>query len=92
MSSDCVMPQNRTRRGGTTSVETDDESQAGDTAVQDSEVPSGAGAESGAVGKHDLGPSSVTLSGLLNAIDGVASQVRDFLTFSPLTAILLLVI
>lgn len=28
-----------------------------------------------AVGTKDLGPSTVTLSGLLNAIDGVSSQV-----------------
>jgi len=29
-------------------------------------------------GKKDLGPSTVTLSGLLNAIDGVSSQVSNF--------------
>lgn len=28
-------------------------------------------------GTHDLSPSTVTLSGLLNAIDGVSSQVSD---------------
>jgi len=32
-----------------------------------------------AAGKKDLGPSTVTLSGLLNAIDGVSSQVSDIL-------------
>jgi len=31
----------------------------------------------GAAGKKDLGPSTVTLSGLLNAIDGVSSQVSS---------------
>lgn len=28
-------------------------------------------------GSHDLAPSTVTLSGLLNAIDGVSSQVSS---------------
>lgn len=33
----------------------------------------------GAVGTKTLGPSTVTLSGLLNAIDGVSSQVSRYL-------------
>jgi hypothetical protein len=34
----------------------------------------------GPAGKNDLGPSTVTLSGLLNAIDGVSSQVSSALS------------
>ena len=33
-------------------------------------------------GSYDLAPSTVTLSGLLNAIDGVSSQVCRILTLS----------
>jgi len=56
------MPVNRAR--GRTSSGSDEE-EAGDAVSNDK-----------AVGKNDLGPSTVTLSGLLNAIDGVSSQVR----------------
>lgn len=55
------MPVNRAR--GRTSSGSDEE-EAGDAVSNDK-----------AVGKNDLGPSTVTLSGLLNAIDGVSSQV-----------------
>ena len=55
------MPINRAR--GRTSSGSDEE-EAGDAVSNDK-----------AVGKNDLGPSTVTLSGLLNAIDGVSSQV-----------------
>jgi hypothetical protein len=40
--------------------------------------PAEIGPNEGTSGKKDLGPSTVTLSGLLNAIDGVSSQVSDF--------------
>lgn len=76
--SDCVMPQNRTHRGGggTASSDDGDEGHTGDIEPEGSEGLSGPAAAAG--GKHDLGPSSVTLSGLLNAIDGVASQASPF--------------
>jgi hypothetical protein len=57
------MPINRA--GGRTSSASDDED-GPDAASND-----------GPVGKNDLGPSTVTLSGLLNAIDGVSSQVSQ---------------
>jgi hypothetical protein len=38
-------------------------------------------ANNAAAGKKDLGPSTVTLSGLLNAIDGVSSQVSGSLNW-----------
>lgn len=41
------------------------------------EGPAEIGPNEGTSGKKDLGPSTVTLSGLLNAIDGVSSQVSD---------------
>ena len=41
----------------------------------DDEEPSKPGAAESDPGKYGLAASSVTLSGLLNAIDGVASQV-----------------
>lgn len=56
------MPVNRAR--GRTSGGSDEED-AGDAVSNDK-----------AVGKNDLGPSTVTLSGLLSAIDGASSQVR----------------
>jgi hypothetical protein len=61
--SDCVMPS-RTRAKKS---EEDDDS-------DDDESSKPAAAE-GDPGKYGLAASSVTLSGLLNAIDGVASQV-----------------
>jgi hypothetical protein len=56
------MPINRTTYHGS-DIPSDDGKP--DTASNDAVV---------AVGKKDLGPSTVTLSGLLNAIDGVSSQ------------------
>jgi len=61
--SDCVMPINRA-----TQVTSDHSSQDGAAEI---------GPNEGTSGKKDLGPSTVTLSGLLNAIDGVASQVSN---------------
>ena len=49
-----------------------------DTAVDGSEEDRGEQQKSTTPmmgGSHDLAPSTVTLSGLLNAIDGVSSQV-----------------
>jgi chaperone BCS1 len=65
--SDCVMPINRATH--TASDNTSDDGAADTTA------------NNVAAGKKDLGPSTVTLSGLLNAIDGVSSQVSR----SPIT-------
>ena len=59
--SDCVMPINRATHNASDSTSDDGTAEAA--------------ANSPAVGKEDLGPSTVTLSGLLNAIDGVSSQV-----------------
>jgi chaperone BCS1 len=66
--SDCVMPINRAIH--TASDSTSDDGTADATA------------NNAAAGKKDLGPSTVTLSGLLNAIDGVSSQVSGFLVTS----------
>jgi hypothetical protein len=62
--SDCVMPINRASHHASDSSGNDDGK--ADTNPSD-----------GAAGKKDLGPSTVTLSGLLNAIDGVSSQVSS---------------
>ena len=40
--------------------------------LSEAEVPVSVGAQ--LAGGHDLAPSTVTLSGMLNAIDGVSSQ------------------
>jgi hypothetical protein len=66
--SDCVMPINRATH--TASDSTSDDGTADATG------------NNAAAGKKDLGPSTVTLSGLLNAIDGVSSQVSGFLVTS----------
>ena len=63
--SDCVMPINRATH--TTSDSTSDDGTPDTTA------------NNAAADKKDLGPSTVTLSGLLNAIDGVSSQVSGSL-------------
>lgn len=75
--SDCVMPAKR-RLGGTAGASDDGDGSADgepDGSVADN-------APAAVQGKNDLGPSSVTLSGLLNAIDGVASQVSSTSTLS----------
>lgn len=66
--SDCVMP--RRPRGKQDDVDDDD---------NDNEDPSRRPAREGDADRLGLAASSVTLSGLLNAIDGVASQVRQSL-------------
>lgn len=64
------MPMSRIRRGAGGLYDSDEADGEDQSLAEDGETKE----RSAAVGKHDLGPSSVTLSGLLNAIDGVASQ------------------
>lgn len=71
--SDCVFPSNRGR--STLIVEGDTEGGEETSSVADFDVEADTPAASPHVaGGHDLATSTVTLSGLLNAIDGVSSQ------------------
>ncbi|WVQ78406.1 hypothetical protein IAT38_000492 [Cryptococcus sp. DSM 104549] len=72
---DCIFPRGRGRGPATNRVAMIDEE---DEPHADAEVGEQEGEKDGekepGAGKHDLSPSTVTMSGLLNAIDGVSSQ------------------
>ncbi len=61
------MPKRRGGKGVNKDEEGENDSQEEDEKTGPAEV--------GGNGRYDLAPSTVTLSGLLNAIDGVSSQV-----------------
>ncbi|WVW82980.1 hypothetical protein I302_104996 [Kwoniella bestiolae CBS 10118] len=74
---DCIFPKGRHNHIQSSEVDdegddpVEEESYEPDVEPQTAMVGGGGG---GGGGKHDLAPSTVTMSGLLNAIDGVSSQ------------------
>lgn len=71
--SDCIFPTNRGRATLTVEIDEDEDATVANLAPADAaDYPATAAPHT--AGGHDLAPSTVTLSGLLNAIDGVSSQ------------------
>ena len=73
--SDCIFPRGRGRNVALINGNGPDEGDQHDDAAIDIVPDTPSSPMVG--GSHDLAPSTVTLSGLLNAIDGVSSQVSS---------------
>ncbi|ORY24988.1 P-loop containing nucleoside triphosphate hydrolase protein, partial [Naematelia encephala] len=69
---DCIFPRNRGRNNVT--LDGSDGEPTSSTTEGFDDIPNEPPVTPMFGGKHDLAPSTVTLSGLLNAIDGVSSQ------------------